>query len=39
MAIDNINRMYEVTTGKNIPIRLKNNPAQQEIIDTVNSIF
>lgn len=38
-AIENIDRMYEVTTDKNMPIRLKNNPTQQEIIDTVNSNF
>lgn len=39
MAIDNINRMYEVATDRNTSIRLKNNPTQQKIIDTVNSNF
>jgi transposase len=36
-AIDNINKMYEVVTDKNTPIRLKNNPIQQEILKALYS--
>ena len=38
-AIENINKMYAVTTHKNNTIRLKNNQIQKKIMDCVNTNF
>lgn len=39
VAIENINKMYEVKTEENCTVRLRNNNIQQQIYDLVNSMF